>query len=228
MIPLFHMSPATRILICFAVSDEAALFRRRCRERANVTILLTGMGHQNAEKSFRSVLEKSQPELVITSGFAGALDPVLSLGTVVFEADDEFPWMNPLVTAGARSVRFHSAEKVIVLTSAKHELWHSTKAQAVEMESSFIRAICRQHRIPSATVRVISDTANEDLPLDFNHLMTPDLRLSYFKLAVALCRSPGKIPELLRFQRRVQSASEKLAAALIQVVDEVLRAPLAG
>ena len=51
-------------------------------------------------------------------------------------------------------------------------------------------------------MRVILDTANEDLPLDFNQLMTADQKMSYGKLALALVKSPGKVGALLRLQKQ--------------------------
>jgi hypothetical protein len=66
---------------------------------------------------------------------------------------------------------------------------------------------------------VILDTAGEDLPLDFNRLMTPDLRMSYGRLACALLVSPEKIGALLALQRRSKAAAEALARALAGVIE---------
>jgi len=97
-------------------------------------------------------------------------------------------------------------------------------ADAVEMESSLIRAICRAHGIPSATIRVISDAAHETLPLDFNALMTADQQLNYGKLFL---RSlvPRKTAALLRLQRQTQLAAKNLAEVLSRVI-HVSRTPL--
>ena len=73
----------------------------------------------------------------------------------------------------------------------KPALWQSTGADAVEMESSVIRNICREQKIPSATIRVISDDASQDLPLDFNAMMTPEDRIHYPKLIWAVLSRPG-------------------------------------
>jgi adenosylhomocysteine nucleosidase len=202
-------------LVCFAVKEEAKYFVPSMLPGGADT-LITGMGQKNTADSIRKALAKNRPGLVVTAGFAGGLNPKLSFGTVVFEADSETGLANRLQASGAVPVRFHCAERVAVTAAEKAGLWQSTKADAVEMESSVIRTICREQGIPSATVRVISDAANEDLPLDFNALMTADDRINYARLAWTVALSPWKIRSLIRFQNRTMTAARKLAGTLHQ------------
>jgi len=157
-------------------------------------------------------------EWVVTAGFAGGLDPELDGGAVGFCADPTFPKRHSLESAGARPLTFLEVDRVASTPAAKRVLRDQFRADAVEMESSTIRTLCQQRAIPSATVRVISDTAQEALPLDFGALMTPDDQLDFRRLAWELVRSPGKIPELMRFQRRVARASAGLARVLVRML----------
>jgi nucleoside phosphorylase len=235
--------PASAPLIVFAVPEETKAFlkcvrplRRAAGERESVLVhvigrssfterfwpglrvLTTGMGVANARQAIDSACQPARPSFVLTCGFAGGLDPGLPLATVVFDADAEFPLTTRLRESGGQAGVFHCADRVAVTVAEKSALRRSTGADAVEMESSVIRATCRERGIPSATLRVISDTANEDLPLDFNALMTADYRMDFLKLAGQLVRSPGKIPELMRFQKRVGFAADQLAQTLVKVL----------
>ncbi len=178
---------------------------------------VTGMGRENAARGSEKALE-IRPAMVLTCGFAGGLDPALPGGAVVFDADPGFPLTDRLAAADAVAVRFHCADRVAVTVTEKAALRRSTGADAVEMESSAVRAMCRERGLPSATVRVISDTADEDLPLDFNALLTAELKLHFGKLAWRLVCSPGKIPELIHFQKRVSRAADQLARTLVRVL----------
>jgi adenosylhomocysteine nucleosidase len=202
------------VLVCFAVKEEARAFQKLAGERANIRVILVGMGKRNAENAIRAALAKERPQLVLTCGFAGGLSPDLTMGTVVFAADPETGLESALLAAGVKPARFHCADRVAATAEQKRTLREATGADAVEMESEVICAVCREQRIPCATVRVILDTANEDLPLDFNQLMTADQKMNYGKLALALAKSPGKVGALLRLQKSAEAAAEKLAEVL--------------
>ncbi len=239
------------VLICFALKEEAAPFRKIATGKSGILILLTGIGRQNAEKSLREFLaggasvpaSRSQkqerlvsslapPELVLTCGFAGGLNPELKLGDMVFEISrrrgdesqikekPESPHVvsyERLVAAGAKPAKIFCADRIATTVAEKKKLRAETGADAVEMESAAIHAVCCERGIPCASVRVISDTANEDLPLDFNALSKPDKNLDYGKLFLAIAKSPGKIGALMELQKKTKFAAEQLAGVLAKI-----------
>ncbi|NOS69268.1 MAG: hypothetical protein HOP33_04985 [Verrucomicrobia bacterium] len=213
-------SPRSKVpttLVCFALSDEVRAFREQVASREDVSILITGIGKGNSGHSFRKALEASLPTAVFTCGFAGGLNPALSIGDVVFETDNE-ELQKQLLGAGAKPARFFCATLIATTVAEKEELRRTTGADAVEMESEIIHEICRERGIPCATVRVISDAAHENLPLNFNKLSKSDQSLNFGKLAWAIAKSPGKIPALLRLQRNTKYAAQQLALVLGKVI----------
>jgi hypothetical protein len=206
-----------QILVCFALKEEAAPFRKLSAGRTEAVILITGVGHENTEKSLRKCLGQHSPDIVLTCGLAGGLDPTLKVGDIVFFTDDRL-LCEKLLNTGARPAKFFCASTIAATAADKKQLRRTAGADAVEMESKVIQDLCRQSRIPCATVRVISDSADEDLPLDFNRLHKPDWSLDYGKLIGALASSPGKIGVLMRFRKRINAAAGKLAETLAKVI----------
>jgi adenosylhomocysteine nucleosidase len=213
------MSQRPDILLTFAVKEEAKPAQLLLCSQTELRVLVTGIGEDNALRTIRASLANQPARLVITSGFAGGLDPQLAAGTVIFEADSDFPWSPALLSAGARPVRFHCSKRVIISPADKANLRRTTGADAVEMESKAIRTVCRQYGIPSATVRVISDSAHEDLPLDFNLIFTPEMRINPLRLLAAILRSPAKIIHLVRFQHQTTRGAQRLAETLFKVIE---------
>jgi adenosylhomocysteine nucleosidase len=229
------------LLVCFALKEEAAPFRKMAAGRVAAaqaaSILIAGIGRKNAEKSVREFLATHSPELVLTCGFAGGLNPALKPGEVVFETSfrgssrresaqtgignqlepTHVGCYEKLLAAGAKPAKFFCTDRIATTVAEKKKLRAETGADAVEMESGAIQAVCRERGIPCATVRVISDTAGEDLPLDFNALAKPDLSLDYGKLVWAIAKSPGKIGALLKLQKKTRFAAERLAEVLVKI-----------
>jgi len=245
------------LLVCFALKEEAAPFHKIAAGRPGVFTLITGIGRQNAERSLREFLKNHRrrgdetqikekletpdvvsyaPDLVLTCGFAGGLNPELKLGDVVFEIPSSSCRREPaqtesenqseptyigchdkLVAAGAKPANIFCADHIAITIAEKKQLRDKTSADAVEMESAAIHAVCAERGIACATVRVISDTAGEDLPLDFNALAKSDQNLDFGKLAWAIAKSPGKIGALMELQKKTKFAAEQLAGILAKI-----------
>ncbi|MEI6568161.1 MAG: hypothetical protein WCR20_15900, partial [Verrucomicrobiota bacterium] len=96
-----HKPPGspTDILVCYAVREEVGPRVKALGHR----ILICGMGGRNAERSIRESLESHRPDMVITCGFAGGLNPAYKLGDVLFDVDPGLPLAMP---PGTRPARF--------------------------------------------------------------------------------------------------------------------------
>lgn len=205
------------VLVCFALEEEAAPFRKLVSGKENVSILITGIGRKNAEEAVSHFLESNSPAFVFTCGFAGGLNPALKAGEVIFFTDDA-SLRERLIVANTQPAKIICATRIAITVADKEKLRASTGADMVEMESEAIQSVCRTRKIPCATLRAISDTASEDLPLDFNRLSKTDMNLDYGKLAWAIAKSPGKIGGLIRLQKRCRFAAENLAEVLAKVI----------
>jgi nucleoside phosphorylase len=135
----------------------------------------------------------------------------------------ELPIANPplttrLLAAGAKPATIYCADRIATTVAEKKQLRYATSADAVEMESAAIHAVCAEKNIPCVTVRVISDTAHEDLPLDFNALSKPDKSIDFKKLFFAIAKSPGRIPQLMALQKKTSFAAQQLAGVLEKII----------
>ena len=199
-------------LVCFAVREEARFFSAPAHPATRP--LITGMGRRRASGAIRAALSCHRPRLVLTCGFAGGLNPALPLGQVVCDDTQAGPFQNTLNGPGILKGRFVHSDRVVVSAADKAQLRQASGGDAVEMESSAIVAACHEQGLPVIVLRVISDTATEDLPMDFNRFSRSDGSLSLPRLLLGVARSPAAIPRLIAFQGRLREAARNLALEL--------------
>lgn len=204
-------------LVCVALKQEAVPFQKLIQGRADIAVLFTGIGRANAERAVREFFKVTLPSRVFTCGFAGGLNPELKIGDVLFATEDA-ALREKLLRNGVRPAKFVCSDRVATTRAEKEQLRASSGADAVEMESEMIQAFCHERAVPCATIRTVSDTAKEDLPLDFNLLSNPDRSLNYGKLTLAVAKAPGRIPALLSLQKQTSLAASNLAAKLVGVL----------
>ncbi len=202
------------------MEEEAKPFRKATRDYPPIRILVTGIGRNNARRLTIEALSEGKPEAVLTCGFAGGLNHALPRGTVLFAGENNFPHTECLKKAGAKLGSFHCTDRVLITKAEKEAAHKATGADAVEMESGTIQQLCDEASVPCATVRVISDAADETLPLDFNQLLSTDNTISHAALAKALINSPGRIPDLIRFRSKITECAERLSAVLTDALTQ--------
>jgi adenosylhomocysteine nucleosidase len=147
---------------------------------------------------------------IVSTGYCGGLDPKLQVGDIVVSEDTALSSTRVFVR-GAVNTR----DRVAVTAAEKSALREQTGALAVDMEAEAVCTRALALGIPYACIRVVSDTAGEDMPLDFNRYRDAEGRFSRTRIALAAMARPFSVmPKLMEFDRRCQQASMALGEAL--------------
>jgi nucleoside phosphorylase len=209
--------------------EDPTVFQARVGD-AEVTALLTGIGPRIAKLSTGILLAGLESEhmfdLCISTGLAGALKPGYAAGDILAASSIAREEKNLLLPrgelpahprclelagdCGARIVQRFRTSDHLILTACEKSLLAET-ADAVEMESFDILNEALSRGIPGIAIRAVGDSADEDLPLDFNQAVTPEGRISRGRIFTALLKRPMALPGLLRFARQSRDAAIALA-----------------
>src|SRR5216683_6993049 len=246
-----------RILVTFAVEAEFAPWRRLHRDwtvkdpvlhayelwRKEVwlCVILTGMGCERAWDINTITIWGSDFDVCISSGLAGALSSELRRGDIVVtDAIRDFKGQRPLicdreltdlaVRQGAKRVAaFYTSDRILLTADEKRRARQF--GDVVEMESRRVVGTAG-HGLGwgarSVAIRAISDEAAENLPVDFNTMVTNSGDVDTWNLMGHALRNPRIVPGLISFGRRSQLAAKKLPGFLDEYVISLGKASVVG
>jgi len=202
------------------------MFQTR-RGDAEILVVLTGIGPVRARRATRYALQ-SAPDVCISSGLAGAAKETYKRGEVLVAShvvetrgkqvfDCHLPLIERAVACGARLVdRFITSPSVVVSAAAKQAL--AVLGDAVEMESAGVLAAAHAANVPAAAIRVVSDDARQDLPIDFNRVLNGKGNVRPVRLLSSIAAEPASFRGLLQLAGESRRASATLADFLDQYI----------
>ena len=195
-----------------AISSSWLIVASESREVANIapkqgwTLLASGPGSRLVKEALRDC---KPADGIVSVGFCGALDPLLKVGDIVVSGEG--------VESPRSFVRGEivCADRVAVTATEKRALRRRTGAIAVDMESAAVAAKAHEWGVPFRCIKVVSDIAGEDMPLDFNRYRDSAGNFSRVRIALAALRRPfTAIPGLLRLDRNCRQAAQALGEFL--------------
>lgn len=231
-----------RILVTFAVEAEFAPWRRlrsfdlirhagrgpsfEARFGENkLGVLLTGIGRSACENALeRNRASTERPDIVISSGLAGALKDCLKPMQLFVprkvrtlrsdaNADSDRELCDQARGHGAHTVdNLITMERIVCTAEEKAKL--ALFGEAVDMESAFVMSHFASAGVPVVALRAISDGADENLPINLDRCLTPEGAVKPLSLANAIVRRPGNLPHLVRFGKQSKRATQVLAKFL--------------
>ncbi len=213
------------IAVTFAVPSESRDFRRLIDgSNHRISLLHTGVGEKVTRERLAPFLAGSRFELLISSGFAGGIDPSLEIGDLLLAKN----YSDPQLLARAEELliattgTLATADRILATSADRAAFARAHDTLAVDMETAAIAEACAAASVPLLSLRVISDTVAAPFPAPPEVLF--DLarqKTSGFALASYLGRHPGGIPRLLRFAGQIRRARRSLTGALAVLVREL-------
>ena len=202
------------ILAVVGLAKEA-----RIAKRAGLVAIIGGGDSQLLRERLHAAA--SDAMAVISFGIAGALAPLLDTGDaviathVVTESEHyqtDVRWSQILRTKldQAQSVGVVGVNSVVGHIAQKKTLFRVTGAHAVDMESHIAARFAKQHGLPFAALRVISDKSDHTLPPAALEPLKPNGKPRLFSVLKSVVLEPSQIPELMRTGREASKAFSAL------------------
>lgn len=170
---------------------------------------------------------------ILSIGVCGALSPTLRVGdcvvaTEVVAGTERFAtnadWTRELTAQipGSRLGVLAGSDTIVGSRTDKQRLHGETTAVAVDMESHVAAKVAREHALPFAALRVVSDSHRQSLPPAALVAMSQHGKIDVRAVLRSLAWRPTQIPALIR----TAWEAEKAFQALIRC-RHVLGAPVA-
>lgn len=197
----------------------------RCLPEKIGQVACSGADAARAEAAAQRLIKDGACGL-LSFGLAGALDPGLAAGTlllpevVIVPTGDRLPadddWLTRLrITAKQAGVAFRTgavagSDRLLNTSASKRELFESSDALAVDMESHAVALAAGRAGLPFVVVRALADPADQPLPEAARRALGDDGRVRPHAFAAALFRRPTDLAALLRLARQSRAGLRTL------------------
>ena len=232
---------AWRKLRAFNLIDYQGLkLRKTVVGTTEVTVLITGVGSEAAGQAMDLMMRMADKDqyfdVCVSSGLAGALCETLSVGDIIapkelivelkhaghgperLAVDAELRQL--ALGRGAKNANcLFTTDEILVKASQKKSC--ASRAQSVDMESFEIVKAASAWGARSVVIRAISDSATEDLPINFNLTLSEQKEVSVSKVLMELAKNPLALPSLIQFGKQSKRAGALLATFLEDYLKEL-------
>ncbi len=197
---------------------------------------VSGAGSQAATLATQLLIDGHRPRLIASAGFAGGLCPSISRGSILYptrvlrvtagmtvtetlllaDIQPEATFPNPVTAHDpSRTTSLVSVDHVVYTAAEKRELFSCTGAVVVDMESFSVASRSHAVGVRCASVRVVSDAAEQELPPEIGRLVQPQSTMRRVGAALAVIgRRPRAAADMWRLWEHAVIDGKTLAVAL--------------
>ena len=184
-----------------------------------VALIHSGMGRERARRAAEHLIFGHRPYWLVHPGFGGGLDPALKLADVVLPTEVvnaagdlvEIPLRADLLPEGIATGRLLTVDEIVRKTTEKAKWREKSGGVVVDMESHAVAELCQQMNLRWVGLRVITDTATEELPPEIMTITGPTGAFRLGATIGALWSRPAAVKDLLKLRESAIIASDKIA-----------------
>lgn len=199
-----------------------------------VAVVESGVGQKAAARATAEAIKFYQPKWVVSAGFAGGLDEKLRRGHIVMAdevvhaggetipIDLRLDRESIAATKGLHVGRLVTVDSILREPSERRCLAEKHSAIACDMETYAIAAICRQENVPFLAIRIISDSVDDELPPEIEHLLKQkSLAGKLGAAAGAVFKRFSAAKDLWKLREDALKASDRLAKFLAGTINQL-------
>jgi len=210
----------------------------------HAVLAVSGMGIDKAARAAERLVQRNV-SLLVSLGFAGALDPTLRSGSVLlpeavigadgrrYDADPE--WHRKLLMTLCRDTPVTvsptlEVNELITGAAQKAALRDQRGSVAIDMESAAVARVARLHQLPFLAIRVVLDDAGIGLPAHLMENLNVLGKITLGAGALSLLSHPGETISAFRLMRALARAKpilRRVARTLIKATEPTKSAPVA-
>lgn len=195
-------------------------FARRAEFNGRAFVLVANGSGTELAGAAADAAREEDVDMVISTGYCGALDEALRPGDIFVATRVETPHgasyqaVVPRISEPFASGVLHTSAQVVLRAEDKRRL-RETGAKAVDMEAAAVAGRAVRRGVAFCCVRAVTDTAEESFALDYNALREAEGRFSRWRIAAAALRRPlAGVPDVVRLDWRCRKATRALGEFL--------------
>lgn len=187
-------------------------------------LLADGVGLRAAQRACAEIPQPQSVTALFSVGYCGATQARWKAGDVLAASEVRRPSTGECFACQLPALPrqdtlpsgiLMTVERIIRFAADKHRIGEEG-VDAVEMEAAAVVRYAAQHGLPFAALKAVSDTVDEDMPVDFTQAQRPDgtFRMTSV-LAQAMARPLASLPALRRLEKAARLCSQRLGEVMM-------------
>ena len=213
------------IAIISATKDEVSLLSNKITDKETISsnsfefvkgyllktpviVAISGVGIKRARNCINTLIQRFNPTVIVSAGFAGALNPKLNIGDLVIpdwvislklkrkiQLGTKLPYLAYNYSSGG----LLTENSFINTKEKKLDLYIESSASIVDMETWGIAETARERGVNMISVKVVSDTTSGSLPR-MEKIYDSESKFDFKKSAVYFKSNPLELLSYLKFR----------------------------